>query len=916
MVSGSHDAREPGLMSLALKKPRCVSIAYEASSLEQCRSWLYGCMSAMSSTTPRASRKATDRGIGVSFIHMQTICGRSKTKSMPWFGGSSLRPMSPRRCCERVIATSTVRTFPSIWIGMTIGSSIRLCCDRNERVTTAIKAKETSIANRFMMHQNEVRFDRWLLDMQLGLKEGTQGQRVRISGILNKVFWRDDDTGLSVLSVRAGGRNHIVKGYTYAGLHQRLHIEGEVVWNAKYKHEQIEASSIVATDPITENGAILYLSSGVVKGIGKVTAERIVRHFGVEVFRILDENPDRIAEVPGIPPGRAAKLAQSWRSRKAINEIVLFLNSQGISPAYARRIYKTYGKDAISIITQNPYRLCDDVRGIGFVQADRIATNLGIPHTSTQRIRAGIIHTLSEIEKSGSTGQPLDRFLDTAIGILGVDRQSVLSVLEQMLSEPKRRVVEYDGVIYSAWLAACEEAIGRFMEEACASPLPEIEDFDALLDRAQQKAGIVLTDMQKLAVRTAAHYRVMILTGGPGCGKTSTLSAILSVFQEMGIEVAIAAPTGKAAQRAREVTGIEAMTLHRLLKIGSETDEPAAITSGALIIDEASMIDVPLMYHVVRAIKGDDTRLVLVGDADQLPSVGPGSVLRDLILSGIVPVVRLDRVFRQAQGSLIITNAHAVRKGNPIVRGDSASDFWVIDETNYAPLRDAVHAPADANRSATIAKIVAQTVLKLVTERIPSRRGLSPKDIWVLSPMNGGDCGVRAMNEMLREAINPNPEKSVSIYGQKFGIGDRVIQCRNNYKLGIFNGDTGYILDIDEEEQEMLVSFDGNRQVVLSYDDLDDLKLAYAMTVHKAQGSQMPAVVIPIVSQHYTLLQRQVLYTALTRAKQLAVLVGEGRMMKIAIRNMRSTNRITRLWQIYANGFFAHDASSFDVGKI
>lgn len=742
--------------------------------------------------------------------------------------------------------------------------------------------------------------DRSIAQVDVNRASGRESSPFQMSGLVEKIVFRDETSGMSYLLVSfATKQKMVVKGYTYAGIGQKVHVSGMRVWNQKYQSYQVEAESIIATDPVTKQGAIDYLSSGIVKGVGKKTAEKIVRHFGIEVFAILDEDPSRICEVPGIGAQKGNNLAKAWAERKAINEIMLFLRSQGISEAYSRRIFSVYGDKAIEQISRDPYALCRDVRGIGFKIADRIAMKLGVPKESKQRIRAGIVFVLGEGQKTGHTGLALKRFLELGANALEVDRSLISSVLDEMLNESPKRVCMHDGIVFSEWLARFEEDIAAFLRDRGASTCKSVKNLDEIITEEEKKAGFSLTPLQRKAVETAVSCRAMVLTGGPGCGKTSTLAIMLAVFRRLGLSISVAAPTGKAAQRAKEATGMEAYTVHRLLRLTSDFDDPLPVETDVLVVDEMSMVDVPLMNKIIRAV-GSRVKTVFVGDSDQLPSVGPGSVLRDIIGSGAIPVVRLDKIFRQAEGSLIITNAHAIRQGNPVMSGGTASDFWILDERNYPPLMRAMIETPEEERPAAIAETAADAIMRLALERIPERINADPaRDIWVLSPMNEGACGVKRMNDLLRAAINPSPAKKVTRYGMTFGVGDRVIQTRNNYDLGIFNGDSGFVFDLDAEEELLAVEFDGGRRVRIPFDDLDDLKLSYAITIHKSQGSQMPVVIIPVVTQHYMMLQRNVLYTGITRAKRLVVLVGVSNALRMAINNTRNLERITRMGQIF-----------------
>lgn len=724
-----------------------------------------------------------------------------------------------------------------------------------------------------------------------------------LSGEVEKIVYRNPTNDWTVMLVDRGGGLGIstVVGYTGCTSGQSIECEGEWRDNKPYG-EQFIADTVAASFPTTEEGLVGYLSSGVLPGIGPAIAKAMVKKYGMTLLTVLDENPERLSEIRGIGPVKAASIAVHWRAQTAIREIMLFLHSQGISAALCKRIHSVLGDKAVALIRANPYRLCTDVRGIGFSTADTIATGLGIPKSSEQRIVAGMYTQMDDMTKIGHCGSLQDVFLAACTELLDLPIERVSEVLEIQLDPasdvPRRMFVRHDGTLYPLRLAQAEETIARTLLAKIAAGVPcKLADVEKAIQEASDECAMKLAVKQAQAIRNALNHPISILTGGPGCGKTAALLVLLAACRKLDLKVKLAAPTGKAAQRAMEATGCEAQTIHRLLGIKGfgAVESTEFVDADILVIDEMSMVDVPLMREVITSV-AEHTSLVMVGDVDQLPSVGPGQVLGNLIESGVVPVTVLDEVFRQAAGSDIITNAHKINKGLMPSCSGRDGDFFLLTEETDGAIAKSLGAPRDT-RPAAVADVVALRIEELVSKRLPAKYGFDPvRDIQVLSPMNKGSCGVQALNERLQGCINPKPDHYIMRGKARFGIGDKVIQCRNNYSLDIFNGDVGIIESVShfDDTDHIMVRFDG-KVVQIPLSDTQDLALAYAMTIHKSQGSQAPAIVVPVVSQHWNMLQRNLFYTAITRASQLVVVVGETRSIAACVDTVQSTRRITRL---------------------
>lgn len=706
-----------------------------------------------------------------------------------------------------------------------------------------------------------------------------------LAGTVERVTFHNAENGFCVLRVHARGKRDLVTVVGHApaiGAGEWVTATG--IWFSDRTHGlQFKANVLKATPPTGVEGIEKYLASGQMRGIGPAMAKRIVAAFGKNTFEIIEANPERLTEVPGIGLWRASKIVAGWAEQKAVREIMIFLHAHGVGTARAVRIFKTYGHEAIKIMTENPYRLARDVRGIGFRTADAIAAKLGVEKTSPHRLRAGISFALQTATDEGHCGLPVEMLITLAQKLLEVDAALIrTAVAEELQGEDVLSdMVGGETCIFLKGLHGAERAIAeRLLERASGIPPWPTIDLEKALPWVESKTGKILSPSQREAVGLVLTSKVVVMTGGPGVGKTSTLDTILRILVAKGVRVLLAAPTGRAAKRMAEQTGLEAKTIHRLLEIdpkhgGFSRTEENPLDCDLLVLDETSMVDVPLMNALTKAIPGH-AGLLLVGDVDQLPSVGPGQILSDIISSGQIPVARLTEVFRQAAESQIVVNAHRINHGQmpQSLKTGETSDFYTIEITE----------PEEG-----VAKLI-----EVVTSRIPRRFGLDPiKDIQVLCPMNRGVLGARNLNHELQRILNPNPPATVERFGWRFSPGDRVMETQNDYDREVFNGDLGTVDRIDNEEGTIIVLFD-EREVIYPFGELDTLVLAFATTIHKSQGSEYPAVVIPVTTQHYTMLARNLLYTGVTRGKQLVVLVGQKKAISIAVRGGQSKRRWTK----------------------
>ena len=707
-----------------------------------------------------------------------------------------------------------------------------------------------------------------------------------LAGLVERVTFHNDENGFCVLRVKARGHRDLatVVGHAAAiSAGEWITASGE--WTNDRTHGvQFRARFLRTSAPTSVEGIEKYLASGMIRGVGPVFAQKLVQAFGEQVFDLIENAPDRLREVDGIGPVRASCIVSAWDEQKMVREIMVFLHAHGVGSSRGVRIYRTYGSDAVQVMSENPYRLARDIRGIGFKTADALALKLGIEKTAMVRVQAGISYALTEALDDGHCGLPVDELVPLAEKLLEVPRPLVETALQLEVAEG---TVVADNVgatecIFLGGLHRAEQAIAeRLTTLRSGRPAwPEV-DPDRAIPWIEGKTGIELADSQKMAVRLALISKVLVVTGGPGVGKTTIINSILRILAAKGARVLLCAPTGRAAKRLSEATGLGAKTIHRLLEIDPKTggfrkDQNHPLEGDLVVVDETSMVDVPLMHALLKAVP-NCAAVLLVGDVDQLPSVGPGRVLADLIASGTVPVVRLTSVFRQAAQSRIVTTAHRINQGQvpDLRRPDGDSDFYFVgaDDPDAAVTR----------------------LIELVRDRIPRRFGFHAiRDTQVLCPMNRGSLGARSLNLELQAALNPPGERRIEKFGWIFGPGDKVMQVENDYENEVYNGDGGFVEDVDPDVGEVSVAFDG-RRVVYGLGDLDSLVLAYATTIHKSQGSEYPAVVIPVTTQHYTMLQRNLIYTGITRGKRLVVLVGQTKAVAIAVRNVSGRRRWSKL---------------------
>ncbi|HIQ05154.1 MAG TPA: ATP-dependent RecD-like DNA helicase, partial [Anaerolineae bacterium] len=725
-----------------------------------------------------------------------------------------------------------------------------------------------------------------------------------------RITYHNEENGYSVAKLVPEGKNYevpIVGNMLGINVGEHVELRGEWTVHPQYGR-QFRVESFRTVLPATVAGIEKYLGSGLIKGIGPVTARRIVRHFGLQTLEVIENEPDRLREVLGVGPKRVRMIKRAWDEQRAIKEVMLFLQAHGVSTSLGVKIYKQYGDAAISVVKNDPYRLATDIHGIGFLTADKIAHSLGIPPDAIERVAAGVSYVLSQKADDGHVYVPQSELIAEAAQLLEVKPELVAEAIARLQQEervhrerlPDRTIghaldkpvsgsaaLREEQVVYLVPFYYGEIGVAsrlRRLLEASEDRLFAFRDFDwpQAFAAIQTRTGLRLSREQQEAVRTALTHRVVVLTGGPGTGKTTTLQTVIRMLEAAGHRYLLASPTGRAAKRLSEATSRPAKTIHRLLEFKPaqgmtfQRNEGNPLDADIVIIDEASMVDILLMNHLLKAIP-PGAHLLLVGDVDQLPSVGAGNVLGDVIESGVAAVVRLQTIFRQPPGSFIVRNAHRINQGKmPITDPKKSRDFFLFKTD-------------DPERAAEL-------VVDIVKNRIPKKFGLTPDQIQVLSPMHRGAAGVGKLNQLLQEALNPpapsKPERRIG--GRVFRLGDRVMQMRNNYDKDVYNGDLGRIVSLDLVDQELVVEIDG-RRVPYDFLELDELVHAWAISVHKAQGSEFPAVVLPLLTQHYMMLQRRLLYTAVTRAQRLVVIVGTPRAIAIAVNNNRTADRYTGL---------------------
>ena len=717
-----------------------------------------------------------------------------------------------------------------------------------------------------------------------------------LNGQIERITFANEENGFTIARVKVRGRRDLVTvvGILMAPMPgEILDMQGEWTSHPKFG-EQFKVVEYRTKVPATVYGIRKYLLSGLIKGLGPVMAGRIVDRFAKKTLDIIESDIQRLAEVAGIGEKRIAMITKAWDAQREIRDVMLFLQGYGVSSGYATKIFKQYGNRSIAVVKENPYRLAADIFGIGFVTADQIAAKLGIAKDAGIRVEAGILYVLYQLSDEGNVYFPYEPLISKSCEILDVGREAIVKALGRLavdqiivmedLNDNLDADQENNNAVFLAKFHLCETGIARRIN-ALVNSAKSVRAIDALkaIDWVQGQLVITLAEKQIEAVRRAIENKVMIITGGPGTGKTTIINAVLKIYAKLKTRIMLAAPTGRAAKRMSETTACEAKTINRLLesslqKGGFQRNADKPLDGDVLIIDEASMIDTILMYHLLKAVPLFAT-FILVGDVNQLPSVGAGNILNDIIASSAVPVVALDKIFRQAQTSKIIVNAHKITEGIvPFLittnSNEPHNDFYIIEQEDPEKVLD--------------------IILELIKTRIPQRFGFDPVDeIQVLTPMHRGVVGAGNLNLQLQAALNPGQE-GITRGERTYRVNDKVMQIRNNYDKEVFNGDIGRITAIQWEDKEVMINFDG-REVVYEFSDLDEIAPAYAVSVHKSQGSEYVAVIIPIVTQHYILLQRNLIYTAVTRGKKLVVMVGSRKAMAIGVKNNKTQKRYTRL---------------------
>jgi exodeoxyribonuclease V alpha subunit len=719
-----------------------------------------------------------------------------------------------------------------------------------------------------------------------------------ITGVVERLTYHSEESGYTVARLKrekAKELTTIVGSFANIQAGQTLHLTG--FWRDHPQYgAQFQVTQYKETKPATLTGIEKYLGSGLIKGVGPVTAKRIVAHFGLDTLDVIENQIERLVEVKGIAKKRITKIQQAWEAQKAIKEVMVFLQGHGVSTTYAVKIFKQYGEAAITTVTQNPYQLATDIYGIGFLTADKIAHNLGVSPDSEFRYRAGLVHVLSEAAESGHCYLPQPELIELAGEQLTTESHKpsaeAIAFVVDAMAQSKELILSSSAssvpLCYKPTFFHTEQNLAQLLHQHLNHPvtvdLPRVRNW---ISRFTTSRGIELSQQQQQAVEMAASSRILVLTGGPGCGKTFTTHTIVSLWKAMGKSIALAAPTGRAAQRLSEMTRLAASTLHRLLEfdprtMGFKRDGDNPLPCQAIVVDEASMLDLFLAYSLLKAVP-KDAQLLLVGDIDQLPSVGPGNVLQDLMASGRIPVVRLTQVFRQAAQSAIVTAAHQINNGQ----------YPTIEPISDNPRSDCLWHGGGYQPEHGV-----QVITELIEELIPRLGFNKATDVQVLCPMTRGLVGTRNLNRVLQELINPPASDKVELArgGTTLRVGDRVIQQTNDYQREVFNGDLGVVRAIDTVEQEVTVQY-AERSVSYDYADLNEIALAWAVTIHKSQGSEYPIVILPLYMQHYLMLSRNLLYTGLTRAKRLAIVIGAKKAIAICVHSTEKQQRYTQLKQ-------------------
>jgi exodeoxyribonuclease V alpha subunit len=728
---------------------------------------------------------------------------------------------------------------------------------------------------------------------------------ITIEGVAEAIVFRNEDNGYTICKLRCEKEVVTIVGIIpFINESQEYSVQGEWTVHTKFG-KQFKIETIHEIIPTTTSGIEKYLASGIIEGVGKITAKKIVEYFGEDTIKVLDKNIERLEEIPGIGKKRIDTITKSYLEQRVTKDIIIFFQSYGITVNMAMKIYKKFGVNCVNIVKDNPYILTEYINGIGFRTADSIAKSLGIEKDSLFRIKSGVIYIINEFCAVGNTFIPIERLTEKSMKLLGISNEKVDEGIYELIMDGKIKgeVVDNIDAIYNISYLYLEMSVTRKIIELATTKYDKLNlNIDKEIKEFEGEANIKLANSQKEAVEGAFLNGIEVITGGPGTGKTTIINCIVSIFEGLGLKVYMAAPTGRAAKRMAEATGREAKTIHRLLEIGSYSEEEvdeienetSSIECDVLIVDEASMIDISLMNALLKAMQ-IGTRLIIVGDVDQLPSVGPGNVLRDIIESEAVKVVRLNEIFRQGQESMIVQNAHLINEGKMPILNTKNSDFYL--------------------ERATESEVMLEKIIGLVKTRLPkfNKSWNSIKDIQVLSPMRKGIMGIDNLNTQLQQVLNPksNDKDEVEVKDMIFRVGDKVMQIKNNYTLkwnknnsseegkGVFNGDVGYITEINEDEDKITVCFEDDKIVEYEESDLDEITLAYAVTIHKSQGSEFPVVIMPMFMGPPLLMNRNLLYTGITRAKKLVVLVGSSKVVEFMKDNNRSFERYSGLkWRI------------------